>query len=133
MLLIVSKFLVHERSLPNQYPKMCLKQVYKYVLFQGMWDWSETVFNIESKGWVRFHSSPLVAFSLFRVLSIYVIDWYNRGFEKTIASQVVKMFKQTLDHIVYYSNLSLRMWFKDIHACLKPFFVTINSRSSYFI
>ena len=61
------KFLVHKRTLTSQYPKIYLEQINPQATFLATWSYSDTVFNIKSKGWLDFQSFPPVVLFLFGV------------------------------------------------------------------
>ena len=71
---IAQKILVHKQSLPSQYQKIYHKQINPYAAHLGVWDWSDIVFSITSKGRIAFQSSPPVVPAFFRVLAIGLIQ-----------------------------------------------------------
>ena len=71
------------------------KQLNPYFLFKTIWEWSETVLTIKSKGRVCSKSSPSVVLSLFRFFSVFFIEKCYCGLsEELIVSHAVEMLKQ---------------------------------------
>ena len=71
-------------------------------IYTFAWDWSDTVFNINSKWSIGFECSHPVIFSPFRVLIIcFIYKCYGNISKKTTMTFAFKMLKQVFLHTCF--------------------------------